>query len=127
MKKVVTYPELWRIACQRAHRLHELGLKKGDRVAIILPEPDGFILSFIGALTGGIVPVPMYPPLTLAKMEAYGETVRHILKASGAKILITCPGLKDMLEEHLVAANGQDSEVRIVLDHELEGPVSERY
>lgn len=125
-EKVVSYPELWRLACQRAHRLHQLGLEKGDRVAIILPEPDGFILSFIGALTGGIVPVPMYPPLTLAKMEAYGETVRHILKASGAKVLITCAGLKDMLEEHLIAANDQGAEVRIVLDSELEGPVEAR-
>jgi fatty-acyl-CoA synthase len=125
-ERVVSYPDLWRIACQRAHRLHELGLKKGDRVAIILPEPDGFILTFMGALTGGIVPVPMYPPLTLAKMEAYGETVRHILKASGAKILITCPGLKDMLEAELIRANGQGGEVRVVLDNELEGEPMER-
>jgi len=122
----VRYPELWARACQRAHRLHELGLKKGDRVAIVLPEPEAFILSFIGALTGGIVAVPMYPPLTLAKMEAYGETVRHILKASGAKVLITCPGLKDMLEQHLVEASGTSDPVRVVLDHELEGPLQER-
>lgn len=116
----ISFPDLWRIACQRAHRLHELGLEKGDRVAIILPEPDSFVLTFMGALTGGVVPVPMYPPLTLAKMEAYGETVRHILQASGAKALITVPGLKDMLEKHLVGAAGRD-DVRVILDSDLEG------
>ena len=121
----ISFPDLWRTACQRAHRLHELGLKKGDRVAIILPEPDSFVLTFMGALTGGIVPVPMYPPLTLAKMEAYGETVRHILKASGAKALITVPGLKTMLEEHLVGAAGQD-DVQVILEDELAGAPMDR-
>ena len=57
------------------------------------PSPNAFVLAFMGALTAGLIPVPMYPPLTLAKMEAYGETVRHILAASGAKALITVPGL----------------------------------
>ena len=124
---VISYPDLWKYACQRAHRLHELGLKKGDRVAMILPEPDAFVMAFYGACTGGIVPVPMYPPLTLAKMEAYGETVRHILEASGAKALITVPGLKPMLEKHLVAAaekNGQD--IQVILDTDLEGEPMDR-
>lgn len=120
----VRFPELWGYACQRAHRFHELGLRKGDRVALILPEPDAFVLAFIGALTAGLVPVPMYPPLTLAKMEAYGETVRHILESSGAKALVTVPGLAPMLEQHLVRPTGTD--VALVLDAELEGAPMER-
>jgi fatty-acyl-CoA synthase len=115
----VSYPDLWGYALQRAHRLHELGLQKGDRVALILPEPDSFVLSFIGCLTGGIVPVPMYPPLTLAKLEAYGETVRHILQASGAKVLVTVPGLRDMLALHGVVDT--EGGLRIITDDELAG------
>ncbi len=116
----ISYPDLWRFACQRAHRFHELGLRKGDRVALIVPEPDAFVLAFMGALTGGLVPVPMYPPLTLAKMDAYGETVRHILRASGAKALVTTPGLEPMLKQHLVLAAGCN-DVKLILDAELEG------
>ena len=55
----VTYPELWAEACRRGAALRELGLGKGDRVALILPEPDEFVLSFIGALAAGLVAVPM--------------------------------------------------------------------
>jgi fatty-acyl-CoA synthase len=124
-ERVISYPDLWRWACQRAHRFHELGLKKGDRVALILPEPDTFVLAFIGALTAGLVPVPMYPPMTLAKMEAYGETVRHILKASGARALVTVPGLEPMLRGELIEAAGCN-DVRVVLDAELEGEMPER-
>jgi fatty-acyl-CoA synthase len=124
-ERVISYPELWRWACQRAHRLHELGLRKGDRVALILPEPDAFVLAFIGALTAGLVPVPMYPPMTLAKMEAYGETVRHILRASGARALITVPGLEPMLRAQLIEAARCD-DVRVILDTELEGELPER-
>ena len=47
-EREISFPELWGLACQRAHKLHEMGLKKGDRVAIILPETDSFVLTFIG-------------------------------------------------------------------------------
>ncbi|MBM4374741.1 MAG: fatty acyl-AMP ligase [Deltaproteobacteria bacterium] len=129
-ERTISFPDLWRRSCQRAHRLHELGLRKGDRVALILPEPDTFVLAFMGALTAGLVPVPMYPPMTLAKMEAYGETVRHILASSGARALVTVPGLEAMLRTHLVEAvanrGGEEADVRVILDHELEGELSER-
>ncbi len=121
----ISFRQMWQIACQRASKLRQLGLRKGDRVAIILPEPDTFVMAFIGALTGGLVPVPMYPPLTLAKMEAYGDTVRHILRASGAKALVTVPGLSAMLAPHLVgAADGAD--VMVIDETELMGPLPER-
>jgi fatty-acyl-CoA synthase len=129
-ERSITFPELWQWACQRANRFHELGLRKGDRVALILPEPDTFVLAFIGALTAGLVPVPMYPPMTLAKMEAYGETVRHILASSGARALVTVPGLEPMLRTHLleaVADRGEAaSDVRVILDGELEGELAEK-
>ena len=124
-ERVVSYPDLWKWACQRAGRFHELGLKQGDRVALILPEPDSFVLAFIGALTAGLVPVPMYPPMTLAKMEAYGETVRHILQSSGARALVTVPGLEPMLRQNLIEAAGCE-DVRVVLDRELEGELPEQ-
>ena len=125
-ERVIAYPELWRIACQRANKLHALGLRKGDRVAMILPEPDAFVLAFIGALTGGIVPVPMYPPQTMSKVKAYGETVRHILASSGAKALITVPKLSEMLAEHLPAAAGKDPNVMLLHESDLDGDVPRR-
>lgn len=101
-ERVVRYPDLWLEARRRAHAMAAIGLERGDRVALVLPEPDEFILTFIAALAGGFVAVPIYPPQTLAKMEAYGDTVRHVLAASGARVLITNDALRPMIEQHLV-------------------------
>ncbi len=114
----VSYPNLWLEAKKRAFALAALGLKKGDRVALILPEPDEFVLTFIGALAGGFVAVPMYPPQTLAKLEAYGDTVRHVLEASGAAVLVTNDTLRPMIEDHLASRTN----ARVVLEKDLRAP-----
>ncbi len=113
----VSFPDLWKTARQRARALYKLGLKKGDRVALVLPEPDEFVLTFMGCLTAGIVAVPMYPPQTLAKMEAYGDTVRHILAASGARALVTSESLAKLMGEHVAGA----TEARLVVEAEVRG------
>lgn len=115
-ERVVGYPDLWLEARRRAHAMAALGLQRGDRVALVLPEPDEFILTFIAALAGGFVAVPIYPPQTLAKMEAYGDTVRHVLAASGANVLITTDALRPMIEEHLVRGA---STARVVVERDV--------
>ena len=113
-ERKVSFPDLWKESCRRAHALYALGLRRGDRIALVLPEPDEFVLTFMACLSAGIVAVPMYPPATLAKMEAYGDTVRHILSASGAKLLITSEALRNLLEEHLVG--GTNLSARVVVE-----------
>ncbi|XXY47927.1 fatty acyl-AMP ligase [Sorangium sp. So ce269] len=125
-ERSISYAELWTEAQRRAHALRQLGLRKGDRVALILTEADEFVLTFVGALTAGIVAVPMYPPQSLAKLEAYSETVQHILEASGASVLVTNEQLKEMIDAYL-AANGHGGEaslpgLRIVLERDLREP-----
>lgn len=117
--RAVSYTELWTECRRRARAMRELGLQKGDRIALILPEADDFVLTFLGALTAGLVAVPMYPPQTLAKLEAYGETVRHILAASGARALVTSEPLKPLIGDHLLSGEGIDGKVRLILESEI--------
>jgi fatty-acyl-CoA synthase len=74
---------------RRGSALRTLGLQRGDRVALILPEGEDFVLSFLGAILAGIVPVPMYPPASLARAAAYLETTQAILRSCGARVLVT--------------------------------------
>jgi fatty-acyl-CoA synthase len=83
---------------KRAADLHARGLKKGDRVAIAVPDPDEFVLSFVGCVMGGIVPVPISPQLSFKNIESYHDTVTHIAKASGAAMLLTTTSTRQYVD-----------------------------
>ncbi|MCU0685174.1 MAG: fatty acyl-AMP ligase [Polyangiaceae bacterium] len=77
--------------------LQALGLRRGDRVALVLPESDDFIFAFLGALRAGLIPVPMYPPLGLGQLAGYLDNAKHIVGRSGARALITSANIKRLL------------------------------
>jgi long-chain acyl-CoA synthetase len=69
----------------RAHRfafaLQSLSVKKGDRVAIALPNIPQYPMAFYGALLAGAVVVPTNPLYTEREMQ-------HQLADSGARVLV---------------------------------------
>ncbi len=50
-----------RMSARFGGALQALGLRKGDRVALILPNNDDFVLCFLGAIRAGIIPVADLP------------------------------------------------------------------
>jgi acyl-CoA synthetase (AMP-forming)/AMP-acid ligase II len=92
-----THAGIERASARYGGALQALGLKKGDRVALILPDNADFIFSFLGALRAGIVPVPIYPPTGLGKLAGYLENTLHIVAKSGAKVLLTSGEIKRVL------------------------------
>lgn len=97
-------PAEWSFAevCREADRiganLQALGFQRGDRVALVLPSPEDFVLSFLGAVRAGVMPVPMYPPLALGRMDNYLDRAVGILRVSGARALLTTTELTPVLE-----------------------------
>jgi len=85
----LSFAELWRRGLRTAAGLAELGVKPGDRVAIILPTGPEFFTTFLGILCAGCVPVPLYPPVRLNDLPAYVEREMHILGSAGARVLVT--------------------------------------
>ncbi len=77
--------------------MQALGLEKGDRVALVLPDNQDFVLAFLGAVRAGIVPVPIYPPAGLRKLDGYLENTLHIVMKSGAKLVLADHGIKRLL------------------------------
>jgi fatty-acyl-CoA synthase len=76
-------------AGRRAARLAALGLERGDRVALVVPDGEEFVLSLLGSLFAGLVPVPLSPQLSMSSIDAYHATVAHIARAAGAAVLLT--------------------------------------
>ncbi len=92
-----SYTAIERASARYGGALQALGLRKGDRVALILPANEDFILCFFGALRAGIIPVPIYPPLGLGQLQGYLDNTRHIVQKCGARVLVTDAKIKRML------------------------------
>jgi long-chain acyl-CoA synthetase len=90
--EAITYKELNRRANRMANGLHGLAVKRGDRVAIMLPNIPEFVYALLGTLKLGAVAVPFN---TLYK----GGEILHILKDSGAKCLIALTNFAPMINE----------------------------
>lgn len=81
----------------RARRLMGLGLKRGERVGMVLAQPMDFVVSFFACLYAGLVPVPMYPPLSFGKLDAWADGALGILQNSEASLLLTDAQLQSVL------------------------------
>ena len=90
--EAITYEELNRRANRVANGLQGMGVEKGDRVAIMLPNIPEFVYAFVATLKLGAVAVPFN---TLYK----GGEILHILKDSGAKVVIALTNFAPMINE----------------------------
>ncbi|MGO1058901.1 long-chain-fatty-acid--CoA ligase [Planococcus sp. FY231025] len=79
--KDVSYKELYESSMKFAHYLQKLGIEKGDRVAIMLPNSPQAVISFYGTLYAGGV-VVMTNPLYTEREIAYQ------MNDSGAKAIV---------------------------------------
>ncbi|MGD0677472.1 MAG: fatty acyl-AMP ligase [Polyangiaceae bacterium] len=92
-----SYTAVERMSARFGGALQALGLRKGDRVALILPNNDDFVLCFFGAIRAGIIPAPIYPPMALGQLQPYLDNTRHIVAKSGARVLVTTTRIKRLL------------------------------
>ncbi|MCW2653201.1 MAG: acyl-CoA synthetase (AMP-forming)/AMP-acid ligase [Mycobacterium sp.] len=65
------------------------GVRKGDRVALVLPTSPQFVECFFGVLCAGAVPVPLYPPFRLGRLDEYHRKTAAMLQAAGAVLVVT--------------------------------------
>lgn len=93
-----SYDSLRREATRRAGLLSQAGVEKGDRVALVIPEGHEFVLSFLGAVIAGAVPVPIFPRATFKASSDYVESVAHITEASGAELLLASEANAELVE-----------------------------
>ena len=77
----LTYAQFSSLANRFATGLKRLGIKRGDRVAIALPNVPQYPIAFYGALRAGAVVVPTNPLYTEREMQ-------HQLADSGARFIV---------------------------------------
>lgn len=79
-----SYRQIQEQSSRLASALQNLGVKKGDKVALLLPNAPQFIIAYYGILKAGAVVVPLNPLYTARELEFH-------LGHSESRTVITIP------------------------------------
>ncbi len=114
----MTYRELAELSDRLAGALTAMGVSKGDRVALVLPNCSQFVVAFFGALKAGAVVValnPTFPPLRWAEqlndgavkvvitLAPFYDGLNSVRAQTGVECLIVT-----RLEEYLPAGSSRE-------------------
>jgi len=102
--RTITYEQLDLLSNQLANALIELGVQKGDRVSIMLPNVPQCVIAYFGALKAGAVVVQTNPLYVERELE-------HQLNDSGAETIIAL----DMFYERISRIQHRVPLKRIIL------------
>ena len=108
LNEQLSYAQLEQLSTNLAAYFHLIGLQKGDRVALMMPNSLPYLVASIGALQAGLVIVNVNPLYTPRELE-------HQLRDSGAKCLVIAEKLIKLFEQ--VAINTS-------IEHVLSAPLS---
>ena len=64
-------------------------MRRGDTVALMLPTGLDFLRSFLGVQLVRAIPVPIYPPVRLDRLDEYAARQSAILADAGVRLLVT--------------------------------------
>jgi long-chain acyl-CoA synthetase len=87
----LTYSQLFERVAELATAFSEFGLKKGDGVAILSENRTEWAVTYLAAVTAGLVAVPIDKDLT-------DREIRHILNFSKPRVLICSKEYVDRLK-----------------------------
>ncbi|WP_432030663.1 long-chain-fatty-acid--CoA ligase [Streptomyces sp. 1222.5] len=95
----LTFAEVWRRALARAGALAGLGVRPGDRVALMAPNTAEFPVAYYAVAAAGGVVVPVHLLLSAGEVE-------HVLRDSGATLLLVHPAQAETGRAAAAAATG---------------------
>ena len=77
--------------------LAALGVRPGERVALVYTTEPDFFRAFFGILVAGAVPVPLYPPVRLGRLDEYHRRTAAMLRAASAQLVLANRSLARLL------------------------------
>jgi len=88
----ITYGELLELTEKMAAALSEAGVKKGDRVGLMLPNCPEYVIGFFGAMRMGAVATQVNPIYV-------GRELEHIFNNSGSETVIVHEMMYDKVKD----------------------------
>lgn len=87
----LTYAVLWAQAQRLAAALSTLGVSKGDRVALMLPNCPQYVIAYYGVLRAGGIVAQVNPLYTPRELE-------HLLDDCGARVIVVADALYPVVQ-----------------------------
>ncbi|MBI5492883.1 MAG: AMP-binding protein [Deltaproteobacteria bacterium] len=109
-ESIMTYGELGALVDNLASSLYSLGLKKGDRVGVMLMRSPELVVSFLAASRARGAAMPI-------NFELAPQDVRSIIENTSPKFIISDPAFVDSLKKALPAHSG----VKVIVTGEAKG------
>jgi acyl-CoA synthetase (AMP-forming)/AMP-acid ligase II len=103
--------EALRTARRWSATLRARGVRRGDRVPILVPTGHAFIEALLGTMGLGAIPVPLATPMTFGHVDRYLLNLSAIVEDCGARCIVTYP----RIAAALAADAGLASTLRDVL------------
>ena len=97
----LSWPAIRSRALEVAGGLQAAGVGPGDRVALVFPTGTDFFDAFFGTLVAGAVPVPLYPPSHLGRMDEYVRRTSAMLSSVEAALVVADARVKRLFGEVL--------------------------
>ena len=108
----LSYREVLEMVCAAAGGLAEMGLERGDRVALLSENRPAWAITDYGCICAGVVDVPIYDTLTASQ-------VAYILENSEAKVVFASS--REQMEKALEAGEMCPQDVRVVVFDDVGG------
>lgn len=110
MGKELTYTQLYESSLKVASYLKGIGLERGDRVAIMLPNTPQAVMAYYGVLLAGGIVVQTNPLYTEREIE-------YQMKDSGATVIITLDALYPRVSKIMPQTNLKHIIVTAIKDY----------
>jgi len=102
----ITYKDLLSKVKDLGTSLAKMGMKKGDRIALLTPNCPEWVISYLAVVTNSAIIVPI-------DKELKAQELRHILDDSTAKFIIISDNLFPKIEEILPSLSNLEKVILI--------------
>src|SRR5829696_6607535 len=105
----LTYGDLFARVCAMGRALRALGLRREERIVLVLDDTPAFAVAFWGAIRIGAVPVPINPLLRVDDYRFFGEdTYARVVVAEPGYCEKLSQALAGLADPPIVIATGDD-------------------
>jgi len=89
---------MWERSRRVAKALIDRGLRRGDRVILMVYSGEDFAACFFGVLIAGGICVPAEPPFFLHKVQTFVDRFSKVVESSGSRFVIAAKGARLVAE-----------------------------